>query len=235
MSTGQVIPPVGAAPSPEPNGQHLMLTGMSWRFYETFLAELGDRPIHLTYDRGNLEIMTLSYGHERYKRRIGRLVEALTEELNVPLVSAGSMTIKREDLDRGFEPDECYYIANQVRIAGKDELDFTLDPPPDLAIEIDISRSSLDRMGIYAAFRVPEVWRFDGQDLYVYRLKEDGTYEQSPESPGFPFLPLAEFSRFLLMTPGTDETTLIRSFRAWVRQRILPSLQGPTDGTPQPS
>ncbi len=229
MSTGQVIP---SAPSPEANGQHLMLTEMSWRFYETFLAELGDRPIHLTYDRGNLEIMTFSYGHERYKRRIGRLMEALTEELNLPLVSAGSMTTKREDLERGFEPDECYYITHQPLIAGKEELDFAVDPPPDLAIEIDIGRSSLDRMGIYAAFRVPEVWRFDGQALHVHRLQEDGGYEQSAESPSFPFLRLAEFSRFMLTAPGTDETALIRSFRAWVRERILPGLQGTTDGTP---
>lgn len=235
MSAGQVIPPVAPALAPERNGQRLVLGGIRWPFYEAFLAELGDRPIHLTYDRGNLEIMTLSYGHERYKRRIGRLVEALTEELNLSLVSAGSMTIKREDLARGFEPDECYYIANQARIAGKDELDFTVDPPPDLAIEIDISRSWLDRMGIYAAFRVPEVWRFDGQALHVYRLKEDGHYEQSAGSPSFPFLPLAEFSRFVLTAPGTDETTLIRSFRAWVRERILPGFQGTTNGTAPPS
>ncbi len=87
-------------------------------------------------------------------------------------------------------------------------------------------------MGIYAAFRVPEVWRFDGQALHVHRLQEDGGYEQSAESPSFPFLRLAEFSRFMLTAPGTDETALIRSFRAWVRERILPGLQGTTDGTP---
>ncbi len=235
MSTGQIPPPVRSSPPPESNGQRLMLSGISWQFYEKFLDELGDRPIHLTYDRGNLEIMTLSYSHERYKRRVGRLVETLTEELNYPLVSAGSMTIKREDLDRGFEPDECYYIANQPLIAGKEELDFTVDPPPDLGIEIDITRSSLNRMGIYAAFRIPEVWRFDGQTLWVYRLKDDGSYEHCQESPSFPFLPLGEFASFLLLTPGTDETSLIRSFRAWVRERILPNVQGGTNNTATPS
>lgn len=235
MSVGQAASPPSFPPLAGSNGQRMVLSGISWRFYETFLDELGDRPIRLTYDRGNLEIMTLSYTHEQAKRRIGRLVETLTEELNVPLASGGSMTIKREDLDRGLEADECYYIHNQPRIAGKKELDLTVDPPPDLVVEIDISSSSLDRMEIYAALRVPEVWRFDGRSLWVYRLKEDGGYELCQHSTNFPSLPLAELAPFLHMAPGTDETALIRSFRVWVRQWVLPGFEGPPNGSQAPS
>ena len=122
--------------------------------------------------------MSPSSMHERYNCLFRRMIETLTEELAIPIKGAGSTTFKREDLERGLEPDSCFYLANERRIRGKRELDLTIDPPPDLAIEIDITSSSLDRQGIYAALGVPEIWRFDGESLRVYQLQPDGTYPQ---------------------------------------------------------
>jgi Uma2 family endonuclease len=209
-----------------PAEQRFLLRNVSWRTYEAFLAELGDRPVRLTYDQGNLELMSPSRDHEKCKSLLGRMVEILTEELNVAIESGGSTTLRREMLDRGLEPDECYYIQHESLIRGRREIDLTIDPPPDLAIEIDITKSSLNRMGIYAALRVPEVWRFDGAILTVYALGGDGQYSPCDRSPTFPFLPLGEVARFLALRDTMDETTWARSFRAWVRSEIVPLVHG---------
>jgi Uma2 family endonuclease len=165
-----------------------------------------------------MEVMTLSSEHENRKKLLGRLVEALTEELEIDIASFGSMTCRRPKLKRGLEPDDAYWIANEQKVRGRKNLDLEVDPPPDLALEIEISRSTLDRMAIYAALRVPEVWCWDGESLRVFMLSAKGTYRPSDRSKAFPFLPLAEFARFLTDT-DLSETQLLRSFREWVRKQ----------------
>jgi len=119
--------------------QQFTLTDISWDGYETILNLLGDRPVRVTYNRGILQLMILSYAHERYKKLLARLLETLTEELDIPIEAGGSTTLKRQALERGLEPDECFYIQNQARIRGKQVIDLNQDPPPDLVIEIDIA------------------------------------------------------------------------------------------------
>src|SRR5262249_8000629 len=140
------------------------------------------------------------------------------EEMEIDIYSSGSMTCRREELARGLEPDECYWIEHEPLVRGRDDIDLGTDPPPDLALEIEISRSALDRMSIYAALRVPEVWRWDGEKLTVNLLTKRGTYRASEKSKAFPFLPLAEFAGFLNPT-RLSETQLLRSFRTWVRKQ----------------
>ncbi len=195
----------------------VLLHNVPWSTYEVLLSDLDPRGTRLTYDRGNLEIMSPSREHERLKRLIGRMIETMTVEWNMPISSGGSTTIKSEMKKRGLEPDECYYVANESRMRGKDDFDINVDPPPDLVVEVDITRSSLNRMELYAAFGVPEVWRYDGKALRVELLQADGTYGRQDQSSAFPFLPLAEIPRFLERRNATDETTWIRSFRQWVR------------------
>ena len=129
------------------------------------------------------------------------------------------MTCQREDLERGLEPDDCYWIAHESVMRGRTEVDFEVDPAPDLAIEIEISRSVLNRIGIYAALRVPEVWRSDGERVRVNILGEDGQYHESERSLAFPFLPIAELERFLKLAGTISETQLLRTFRVWVRDQ----------------
>ena len=150
------------------------------------------------------------------------MIEAMTEELNIPLRSGGSTTFKKELQEKGLEPDECYWVANEFAVRGRADLDPDIDPPPDIAVEVEISRSVLNRMGIYASLRVSEVWRSDGQSIIVARLQDDGTYVQVARSPSFPWLPLEELSRFLVASATMGETEWIRSFRSWVRTVLAP-------------
>ena len=200
--------------------QRFLLRAVDWRTYRSVAEALSGRHVRLTYDRGNLEFMNISRIHGSYSRLLGRLIIVLTEELGLTVASCGDMTCDREDLDRGLEPDECFYIENEPAVRHKDEIDLATDPPPDLAIEIDVSRSSRDRLSIYAALRIPEIWTFDGERLRVYRRDEGGEYSWADRSRQFPFLPLERVAEFLRQRGQTDENTLIRSFRAWVRGQL---------------
>jgi Uma2 family endonuclease len=204
----------------QPAESSFLLRNVSWRFYETCLAEIGDRAVRLTYHRGSLEMMSPSKEHERCKRAMGRIIEALTEELNIPIQSVGSTTWRRKELECGLEPDECYYVEHESAVRGRDEWDTATDPPPDLAVEIEISKPAVDRMAIYAGLGIRELWRYDGESLSVWRLETGNRYERSARSLSFPFLPLEEVSRFMAARNQTDETTWIRSFRAWVREHV---------------
>jgi Uma2 family endonuclease len=201
-----------------PEEQRLRLSAIPWSTYVLYSDGLGPRHIRVTYDRGEMEVMTLSSKHEHKKRLLGRLVETMTEEMNIDIASFGSMTCRREDLERALEADESYWIEHEHVVRGRDDIDLAVDPPPDLALEAEVSRSTMDRMAIYAALRVPEVWRWDGETLRVFLLTSRGTYRQSNRSRAFPFLPLAEFASFLARA-GWSETQLLQSFRAWVRKQ----------------
>lgn len=203
-----------------PPEQRLLLRGVDWPTYRGLMKLLGERHLRLAYDGENLELMTVSLLHDFLSRLLGRFLVVLTEEFGMPIRSAGSATLDREDLQRGLEPDECYYLLNEPVIRDKEEINLDVDPPPDLGMEIDISRSSLNRLAIYAALKVPEVWRFDGQDLFIYRLNNDGEYELADRSRYFPMIPIEEIAVFLRRRHEMDENSLVRLFRDWVREQI---------------
>ena len=198
--------------------ERLRFSQVPWAKYVAYCDSLEERHIRVTYDRGEMEVMTLSSKHENRKKLLARFVEALTEEMSIDIASYGSMTCRREDLERALEGDECYWIANEPTVRGRTDLDLENDPPPDLFLEIEISRSLLDRMGILAAMRVPEVWRWDGVHFRAFVLR-DGAYHASDHSLAFPFLPLQEFAQFLQRT-DLSETKLVKAFRAWVREQM---------------
>lgn len=153
--------------------QRTVLHNISWETFEALLRDTGeDRGSRFAYDCGVLEIMTPHFEHENPKSNFGNFIIALAEELGIEVRSAGSTTLKRKILKRGIEPDTCYYIQNELAIRGKQTLDLETDPPPDLAIEIDITSSSVNKLGIYSALGVTELWRYDGQNLKFYQLIE---------------------------------------------------------------
>jgi Uma2 family endonuclease len=200
--------------------QRLLLLNVSWEAYVTIADALPDRPyLRTTYDRGSLEFMTTSPRHEIYKKWLGRLIETLAEEYGTPWVSAGQMTFRRPELERGMEPDDCYWIAHEPQMRGRLDYDCRNDPPPDLLLEIEISRSALDRMGIFAALGIPEVWRFDAEALHIHRLQADRTYVETPESVVFPGVAAAGMRPFLHPDPARDVLTFLRAFRAWARRQ----------------
>jgi Uma2 family endonuclease len=195
--------------------QRFLLHGINWRSYQLLGEALLNRHIRITYDRGDLEMMTVSREHERNKRFVGRLIEEFTVALDIPIQSAGSTTWQREDLERGLEPDECYYILNEPLVRFKEELDLAVDPPPDLALEVEVSRSMLDRVAIYAALGVPEIWRYDGRKLIICLLKE-GIYVEHERSTNLPLLQPATVLRFVELRQTLNETACIRAFREWL-------------------
>jgi Uma2 family endonuclease len=155
--------------------------------------------------------------HETWKKVIGQMIQMICIELNITMRMFGSTTFRRQDRDAGLEPDECYYIQHADAVRANVRIDLAVDPPPDLALEIDITHRSVNRQPIYAALGVPELWRFDGKRLAVLVLTSAGTYEERPTSRAFPFVPMAEFSRQLELTRTTDDTTTMRAFQQWVR------------------
>ena len=196
--------------------EHFVLRNVGWELYEMLLKEIGDRPIHITFDQGSLELMSPLPEHERWKKLIGHLIAILALERGIPIGSLGSTTFRRKDLAKGLEPDECYYIQHESAVRGKKRIELPADPPPDLAVEIDITHREIDRESIYAALGVPEIWVFDGQRLSAMVLRE-GKYRASETSAAFPFLKVADLERFIGMVEKTDETTVMRAFRDWVR------------------
>ena len=210
--------PTMATTHPPASAQQFLLQGVGWDFYERCLAEFGDRRIRLTYDRGSLEMMSPSSEHEHYRELISRLIGAFTEEMNIPIYSVGSTTWRRKRKKRGLEPDQCYYIQHEPFVRGKKKIDLSVDPPPDLAVEIEITRSALDRVGIYAAIGIPELWRFDGRKLRIGGLTSGGKYVEQQRSLGLPLLPPEVVEALLEQAGHSDETTWIRSFRKWVQE-----------------
>lgn len=203
-----------------PLEQRIVLSCIDWDTYVTFSDQLGERNFRVNYDGANMEIMTISLEHENAKKLLGRLLEALTEEMNVDIKSGGSLTCRREDLERGFEPDESYWIAHESEMRGRSHIDLNSDPPPDLLLEVEISRSFVNRIAIAAQLGIPEIWRYDGQTIHIMLLNAEGKYVESPRSQAFPFFPVAELVRFLHPDANQSETQLLRAFRTWVREQM---------------
>jgi Uma2 family endonuclease len=205
-------------------GQYIAISDVSWEDYERLLEwrDKHRKGARLTYDRGVLQIMVVTNPHERLRKVLAMLVEAWLEETGGEFVPSGQLTHKRKDLRKGFEPDECYYIQNWKKVAGLRQIDFLKDPPPDLMVEVEYSRKVKGRLPIIAAFKIPEVWRYDGEQLIVLQLQpRKGRYaevEQSRAIPGFPF---HEAPRFLEMARGVEISyaEIGRQFRKWIRSQ----------------
>ena len=198
----------------------LLLDNVDWRTYTRFLYLFAERPgYRLTYDRGRLEIMSPLAEHEINTDFLGCLARALSDELGLPIKGGGSTTLRRRRRQRGLEPDRCYWIANEPAVRGKQTLDLRIDPPPDLAIEVDVTSSSLDRMAIYAALAVPEVWRVDNRTLTFHVLDTKQKYVAVSQSRAFPFVTAADLMAFVAMCANQDENSVLRQFRTWVKQQ----------------
>jgi Uma2 family endonuclease len=229
MSTVTLPTPAPAAPGTELDafvelmlrlrpGKAAYLDGVTWDEYAQFDRRRDElRPnVKLTYDRGGLEVMTTSYAHDHASERLNDIVKQVGLELDVPFEPAGRTTFRREDVERGLEPDQCYYVQNVTALTGVREIDLTVHPPPDLAVEVEHTRSSLPKQPIYAALGVPEVWRFDGVAVTFLILQPGGGYQPQPTSRAFPVVTSADVTRLVLMAAATHNAFL-RAVQAWVR------------------
>ncbi|NET38423.1 MAG: Uma2 family endonuclease [Cyanothece sp. SIO1E1] len=190
---------------------------VNWAGYRTILNTLGaDRAAQLTYRHGILEIMTPLEAHENASGLIGQFIEIVTEELNLNIKTMGSTTLNRDELDSGAEPDQGYYIANEPLVRGK-RADLSIDPPPDLVVEIDITHTDIDKNALYAELRIPEFWRYNGKVLRIYQL-EGNRYQEVDISPTFPLIPKEQLYAFLHDCAQQGETPAKRKLRVWLRE-----------------
>jgi len=202
-----------------PPGHRVLFHEVSWSEFEAILAELGEhRRTRVAYRDRTLEIRMPLPEHEKPKIIIGDLLKILLDELEINWEPFGSTTFKRQDMMAGIEPDDCFYIQNSARMVGKERLDLTVDPPPDLAIEIDVT--SKTQLSVYEVLGVPEIWRYENHKLQVYVL-QSGTYVESAISPTFPNFSVIEgISQFLEMGRVSGTSQALRAFRRWVRERV---------------
>jgi Uma2 family endonuclease len=211
---------MSAAPS-STRPQRLVLHGVSWREYTRMLRAFAERPgFRLTYDRGTLEIMSPLFEHGVDADLLGRFVVVLTEELGLPLQAGRSTTFRRRRMRRGLEPDHSWWIAHAPQMLGRRRVDLRVDPPPDLALEVDVTHRSLDRMSIYARLGVPEVWRLDARGLTFHALQTNGRYAEQTHSPTFPLFTPADLMGYVALRSQHDENEVVRQFRVFVRQRL---------------
>ena len=204
----------------------LVFDDVTWDDYEAMLRIVGERPFRVTYDDGRMEVMSSLLKHGGASYLLGRFIDVLTEEWDVPVEAGDPVTFNRRDIGKGVEPDKCYFLGpNAALVRGKDRLVMGEDPPPDLVIEADITHSSLDRLKIYAALSIAEVWRFDGETLEFFHLQSDKTYRSQEASLNFPGLLVEATERFLERAQNEDKTAWVRSIRAYLRK--IPRNPGP--------
>ena len=200
-----------------PPGARLRLGDVTWEEYEELLACLQHRPnLRLTYQRGELEVMTISKLHESLKTFVTRLLQVVSEEYRVELETCGSTTYKHQQFEQGTEADECVYVGEPERILGKDRIVLGVDPTPEIMVEIDLSNSSISKLRIYAAYGVPEIWRFAEQRMRIFELTAQD-YVERPSSRYFPLLTSEQLTLVMVQSQKEGQSRTLLGFRVWLR------------------
>lgn len=201
-------------------GAVLVIQDVSWDDYEELLEQLADRPgVRVTYDDGRMEIMSPLPEHEKCKRFIERVIDTLSDELDLNVEALGSATWKKKRNRKGAEADTCYYIANVAQIIGKRRIDLNVDPPPDLAVEIDATNESSSKFSIYSEFGIPEIWRYDVKRsrVQMYELRER-QYVEIRASRAFPVLTAHTLADFVDQSKAKGQKAAMAAFRRWLKK-----------------
>lgn len=205
-------------PSNVARRQHIVLTGISWETYRRLREECDPLHLKMTFDRGALEIMPPRADHAMVTRFVDLLITATCDELKLPLEGFRDTTWQRQALDRGLEADDCYYIQHAAIAAARGRnIDINRDPPPDLAVETDITHSTVDKEAVYAALGVPELWRWDDGVFRLRLLGHDGRYADASRSAALPVLPPDVIQRYVERRLREGESPAKRAFQAWLR------------------
>lgn len=195
----------------------VVLSNISWQTYQAMLEDMGDRnSVRLVYDRGVLEIRMPSDLHEAINRLLARIVGVLAEELDLPLKEFGSVTLNRSDIRKGAEPDSSFYIHNADRILGN-RIDISVDPPPDLIIEVDITNSSTRSFAVYQQLGIAEIWCYKNDSVKIFQL-QDGDYIECEFSTIFVMISGDILGHFLQMSSTENSTSIVRAVRKWIAE-----------------
>ncbi|HEV7472644.1 MAG TPA: Uma2 family endonuclease [Pyrinomonadaceae bacterium] len=193
--------------------------GVSWDDYEELLESVSEASgLRISYADGTLQIMTVSFKHEKFVRTIERMVDLVSLRLRIKVLFYGSATMKQRHDKKAAEPDACFYVEKAELVGTKDEFDLTTDPPPDVVVEIDLHHDSSSKLPIYAALGVPEIWRYEGQVLTIHRLSE-GKYVATEGSESLPLFTGAVLTEFLRRIPKQDQYDILLAFEAWLKAK----------------
>ncbi len=209
--------------------ERVVIPSVDWAFYEQLVDSIPEGAyIHVDFVGKDVENMSRSPLHDGVKILLGRFVELTTEELEIPCTGLGQTTWKRPEIHRGLEADESYFfvaekLATVAEAMTRRSAEVADYPNPDLAIEVDLSPSRIDRTGIYAALRVAEVWRFDGEQIVIDRLQTERVYQPVVASG---FLPVnsQEIARWVFKEECHNGSLWARRLRAWVRAELAPRI-----------
>lgn len=200
-----------------PTSEHVVLYDVPWDAYERVLEAFGDRRLRHSYAEGVFEILSPTKRHDQAKKLLARLVETAALELDIEIQSLGSTTLRRARRRRGIEPDECYFVQHAPQMLGRMDYDPEHDPPPDLAIEVDVTHSSVNRMEIYGAIGVREVWRLQNETLAFYKLQRSGEYRKVARSVAFPSITSKQLQELLNQRFRLSENKIVREFQRQLR------------------
>ncbi|QDT15363.1 Uma2 family endonuclease [Alienimonas californiensis] len=219
------VPPRDRVTAPAPAGR-CVLAGANWEMYRRLRDEPANARFKLTYDgpSGRLEIeMPQGPLHESVARLIAYFVMAFRQSGGPRFRATGGVTLGREDLDRGLECDESFYISSLDDAPDLDANTLDLSSgalPPDLAIEVDVTSPGVEKLPIYAALGVPEVWVWNAADgsLAAHRLSESGGYAVTADSVELPGFPLAVAAELIRTRGDRDDGELQAAFAERLRQ-----------------
>lgn len=216
MSTQTMAVNYAAVIEQLPPGSTLVMHDFSWDDYEALLHSVGEATgLRISFDRGTVQVMTISAKHERYADLIHDLVRLLSLRLRIKVLSFGSATMRKRQKEKGSEPDCCFYVQSADLIGSKEELDFSRDPPPDIVVEVDVQHDSSSKLPIYAALGVGELWRYDGQALTIYHLQA-GEYVAAESSRALPMLTARVLTEFLSRSQHEDQYETLLAFEHWL-------------------
>jgi Uma2 family endonuclease len=200
-----------------PPASTLILRDIGWEEYEELLDALGEaKGLRISYDQGTLQIMTLSTRHEKYARLIDNLVSLFSITMRIKVLCYGSATMKKQDKLRGAEPDSCFYVQNADLVGRKSDIDFSIDPPPDIVVEVDLGHDSISKFPVYSALGVPEIWRYDGELMTIYHLVQE-RYVTAPASRALPALSTNTLTEFLSRNNNEDQYEVLLAFENWLQ------------------
>ena len=200
-----------------PPASTLILHDIGWEEYEELLDALGEaKGLRISYDQGTLQIMTLSTRHEKYARLIDNLVSLFSIRMRIKVLCYGSATMKKHDKLRGAEPDSCFYVQNADLVGRKSDIDFSIDPPPDIVVEVDLGHDSVSKFPVYSELGVPEIWRYDGEFITIYHLIGE-RYVTASASHALPALSSDILTEFLSRSNHEDQYEVLLAFETWLQ------------------
>ena len=221
--------PAASIPSDESGDRWFVLENIAWEGYIA-ISDAVERPnLRVIYCDGRLTFVTESRKHGWSAECLGYLVVALAQGLGMNWEAAASATFRKEEKRGGVEGDKTFYFGEHARrMKGPKDIDLNIQPPPDLAIEVEVSHSADDAMIVWGRLRVPEVWRFDpiAMECSFWGRRRNGTYARRDTSEAFPMLTPTDVVEQIRQASELGMAAWHARLGRWVKKVMAPRIRG---------